>query len=245
MKESQQEIIYQILKKHKRISNKELSQICNLSLPTIRKYTEELVLKHKAQHIYGGIEIVDSHDNSRTIKDFHRIAKEAVKFINDGDSIFLGPGKTVATLCSYLVELKNLTVFTNSVYVIEALSEYSDITVIMIGGLYQRGNKCFSLLDNEHILNVNISKIFISGAGMNPLHGVYHSIPSNRHTEEIFAKQAEQVFLLVDQSKFGINKPFVLMPIDLVDTIITTDDISKQYITELKNKNIAVILAKK
>ncbi|MGL5955608.1 MAG: DeoR/GlpR family DNA-binding transcription regulator [Brevinema sp.] len=238
---SQKEIILHIILENKRISHKELSKICHLSLPTIRKITDELVTEKKASYIYGGIKQYEA-SNEEQHSDFHIIAQEAVKLIHEGDSIFLGPGKTVASICYYLKDFRNLVVFTNSFYVIEALKEMSHIVVVVIGGFYQRTNNCFSLLDQ--LPNVNISKIFISGAGVDPKRGIYHSVPSNRHTEEVFARQAQQVILLADKSKFGVEKPFVLMPIDLIDCVVTTDDLLEQYRIEFQNKNIKVILAR-
>ncbi len=111
------------------------------------------------------------------------------------------------------------------------------------GGLFQRLNRCFSLL--EQVSDVNISKMFISCSGVDPKRGAYHQEPSNRHTEEKFAKQANQVVLLADASKFGVEKPFVLMPMDLIDYVITTNDIADEYVDELKKQDIKVIRASK
>ncbi len=225
--------ILQLLEKHKSLSNKELSEYCNLSLPTIRKLANELIDEGRAVHIYGGIRINDDALSN----DYRAIAKAAVNLVNDGDSIFLGPGKTVATMCRYLKDFASLTVFTNSFYVIDELYAYPHITVVVIGGLFQRINKCFTLLD--HIPDVNISKMFISCSGVDPKRGAYHELPSNRYTEEIFAKQASSIVLLADSSKFGVHKPFVLMPMDLIDCVVTTDDIDSAH--ELEEQGIKVI----
>lgn len=235
------DMIVQVLKTHKRISNKELSQICKVSIPTVRKFVNELVKENKIDLVYGGIKSKEL-DILNSNKDFQVIAQEAVKLVHNGDSIFLGPGKTVAAMCSYLKKITDLTVFTNSFYVIEMLADMPNITMVVIGGLYQPINKCFSLMSDEHIPNVNVSKIFVSGAGINPQRGIYHRLPSNRHTEESFARQAQQVILLADSSKFGKDKPFVLMPIDIVNVTISTKDLKKEYINELKQHNIDVIL---
>ncbi|MGL4677388.1 MAG: DeoR/GlpR family DNA-binding transcription regulator [Brevinema sp.] len=240
---SKKEKIYHIILENKRISHKELSKICNLSLPTIRKITDELVNENKASYIYGGIKRYENPCEEQ-YSDFHIIAQEAVKLINEGDSIFLGPGKTVATMCGYLKHFQNLVVFTNSFYVIEGLKEFAHIVVVVIGGFYQRTNNCFSLLDTDQLPNVNISKMFISGSGVDPARGVYHGVPSNKYSEEVFAQQAQQVVLLADKSKFGISKPFVLMPIDLIHSVITTEDISEHHHQELQNQNINIILGK-
>lgn len=245
MQSSIKEKIFQRLQDVKRITNKELADHYDLSLPTIRKLTNSLIQENKAEHVYGGIKLKDSTPlKEEHLTDYHMIAQEAVKLVQDGDSIFLGPGKTVATMCHYLKNKKELVIFTNSLRVINFFKDTSDITIIIIGGLYQHTNQCFSIIESDMLPNISVSKIFISGSGVDPSKGIYHNIPSNRHTEEIFAKLAQQVILLVDKSKFGKNKPFVLMPIKYIDTIITTSDIDPQILEILTQQNISILLGK-
>ena len=241
---SRQELIYRTLQTHKRISYKELAKICQLSVPTVRKLVNNLILEHKAQGVYGGAKLYEEKTLSLDKdQDFHAIAKEAVKLINEGDAIFLGPGVTVSTLCYYLKSFRKLTVFTNSLYSMELLENYPNITTVMVGGLYQPINRCFSLLSQGHLPDFHVSKMFLSGSGINPKYGVYHSIPSNRHTEEMVVQQAEKIVLLVDKTKFGVNNPFMLMPMDLISCIITNSDLEQQYIAGIQEQGIELILA--
>lgn len=246
MKTDLEQFIYQLILDKRRISNKEISNICKISLPTVRKIINKLIEKKLITQIYGGVELLNPSKRSNNLdleKDQCLIAKEACKLIHDGDAIFLGPGKTVATLCLYLQQFQNLTVFTNSLYVIEQLAIYSHITVVIVGGLLQRMNMGFSMLDKDWDPNIHISKLFISGAGIKPNKGIFHTIPMNRATEELLATKANQVILLVDKTKFEIEKAFILMPMSMINILITTDDIATMYLSQLEKQNLRIILA--
>ncbi len=242
-----QDFIYQILLQKRRISYRELSDICKVSLPTVRKVVAELEKKSLVSMIYGGVEL-SSTDHSvvqetELIKEHHAIAKEAIKLIKDGEAIFLGPGKTVAALCQYLKPFNNLTVFTNSVYVIEQLSTFSNINLISLGGVLQHINMAFAPLEEELPPHIYISKCFISGAGINPEAGIFHSVPVNRQTEERVVEKSKEVILLVDKHKFGQEKAFVLMPIDNIDILVTTEGLSPEIINMLVKRGLDVRMA--
>lgn len=242
-----QDFIYQIILQKKRISYRELADICKISLPTVRKVASELEKKNLVSMIYGGVEL-SGRDHSiaqetELIKEYHAIAKEAIKLIKDGEAIFLGPGKTVAALCQYLKPFSNLTVFTNSVYVIEQLSTISNINLISLGGVLQRVNMAFASLDKTLPPQIYISKCFISGAGINPETGIFHSVPVNRQTEEQVVEKSKEVILLVDKHKFGQEKAFVLMPIEKIDILVTTEGLSDDVIDMLTKKGLDLKMA--
>ncbi len=246
MKIYNEDFIYQLLQDKRRISYKELSDICKLSLPTIRKITATLEKQGLVSLIYGGVELVSNSDNvqelTSLLKDQQAIAQQAVALISDGEAIFLGPGKTVATMCDYLQTFTNLTVFTNSVYVIEKLSKISSINLIIIGGILQRINMGFSLYDDNSMPDINISKLFIGGSGVDPIRGIFHSMPVNKATEEILVSKSKSVILLVDKRKFGVEKAFVAMPMSKISTVISTKDLNEKYINQLNEYNIPFIL---
>ena len=248
MKIYNEDFIYQLLQDKRRISYKELSDICKLSLPTIRKITATLEQQGLVSLIYGGVELVSNSDNvqelTSLLRDQKAIAQQAVALINDGEAIFLGPGKTVATMCDYLQEFTNLTVFTNSVYVIEKLSKISSINLIIIGGILQRINMGFSLYDDDNSLpDINISKLFIGGSGVDPIRGIFHSMPVNKATEEMLVSKSKSVILLVDKRKFGVEKAFVAMPMSKINMVISTKDLDEKYINQLNEHSIPFILA--
>lgn len=242
-----EDFIYQILLQKRRISSRELADICRVSLPTVRKILRKLQEKNLIVPIYGGAELspqgAGAVEETELIKEYQAIAHEAVNLIQDGDAIFLGPGKTVATLCQYLKPFNSLTVFTNSLYVIEQLASISHINVISLGGILQRANMAFSLLTENLSPQINISKCFISCAGVNSEMGIFHSLPVNRQTEEQIVAKSKEVILLADKHKFGLEKAFVLMPIEKIHIVVSTEDLDPHIVATLCSKGLRVKLA--
>lgn len=242
-----QDFIYQILLRKRRISYRELRDICKVSLPTVRKIVGKLKQYNMVSLIYGGVELspkgLGAVEERQLTSEYHAIAREAVKLISDGEAIFLGPGNTVATLCQYLKPFNNLTVFTNSVYVIEQLCSVSNINLVSLGGVLQRTNMAFSSLTEKLSAQIHISKCFISGAGVNPEKGIFHSVPVNLQTEEQVVEKSSEVILLADKHKFGLEKAFVLMPIDKIDILVSTVDLDPQVVQALRSKGLDIKMA--
>lgn len=248
MNVSREKNIYQLLLDKRRISYKEIADICHISVPTVRKIVLKLQNQGLAKPIYGGAELSqqDSEfdsENKEKYKNYNIIVKKAITLISDNDVIFLGPGKTVSTICKYLGGFKNLTVFTNSIPVITTLSKMPNIHLISTGGILQQENMAFSSLSIENLPLIYISKFFIGGAGINPEFGVFHRVSTTRKDEDVLAERSQELILLVDKSKFSSEKAFVLMPINKIHTVITNKEVSEQYINILKEKAVNVILA--
>lgn len=68
-----------------------------------------------------------------------RIAEVAVGFIHDGDSIILDAGSTVLQMVPMLSRFNNITVMTNSLHIVNALSELDNEQLsLMPGGTFRK-----------------------------------------------------------------------------------------------------------
>ncbi|MGL5254187.1 MAG: DeoR/GlpR family DNA-binding transcription regulator [Brevinema sp.] len=232
--------ILSILYEKRRLSYRELAIALGLSIPTVRKKTSGLISKSLLKSVYGGVEYYS--EESKQDKEIFAIALEAVKLINEGDTIYLGPGKTVAALCPHISAYKQLTVFTNSLPILENLADMPNITLFSIGGMYQHSNKSFSLFHN-HLINININKAFISATAIDPELGIAHRIPENKETVETISANAKKIIFIGSKDKFDVHGPFMVMPINALDTIVSSQGLNHHIIEKLKCRNINVVLA--
>jgi len=60
---------------------------------------------------------------------------KARELVQEGDSIFIGPGSTTAHFANLLIDIKDLTVLTNAIHIAISLAKInSAIHIVVIGG---------------------------------------------------------------------------------------------------------------
>lgn len=134
-----QAAILEYLQKQGKCSVEELAQYFDTTGTTIRK--DLVILEHAGTVIrtYGGVvlnkEEADPPIDHKTLINTHKkelIAEAAVGFIHDGDSIILDAGSTVLQMVPLLSRFNNITVMTNSLHIVNALSELDNEQTILM-----------------------------------------------------------------------------------------------------------------
>ena len=208
--------------------------------------------------VYGGVKSKDgvSHigdlyfgecENSETKK---LIAQEALKFINEGSSIFLGAGTTVFKLAELLYEKDiKLDIITVSLPAAALLSKKKNYNVILLGGQLVRENYSFEgQLIPEVVKYYVINKAFIGMRGFNITHGFTIPTIEQALTAKAVANLSDEVIVLVDSSKFSkhclINVATFEDEIfkNKIRKVITDKDIDSKYVDRLKKENIEVLI---
>lgn len=89
-----------------------------------------------------------------------QIAEAAVRYIHDGDSIILDAGSTVLQMVPMLTRFSNITVMTNSLHIVNALSELdNEQTILMLAGPFAKNLRHFTVnwqktpLSNSALIN--------------------------------------------------------------------------------------------
>lgn len=85
-----------------------------------------------------------SHSEKRTkhAEEKLQIARRAVELIEEGSTIFLGPGTTVEQMASMLPAFR-LRIVTNSLSVFNLLEAREDCDLCLVGGMYRRRTAAF------------------------------------------------------------------------------------------------------
>ncbi len=170
-----QAAILEYLQKQGKCSVEELAQYFDTTGTTIRK--DLVILEHAGTVIrtYGGVvlnkEESDPPIDHKTLINTHKkelIAEAAVSFIHDGDSIILDAGSTVLQMVPLLSRFNNITVMTNSLHIVNALSELdNEQTILMPGGTFRKKSASFhgQLAENafEHF---TFDKLFMGTDGI-------------------------------------------------------------------------------
>lgn len=247
--EERQKKILKYVNENKKISVKELSELLDTSVVTIRSDISKLQDKGLLIRSHGGVmansykidDVIPSdvkfqkHKNEKK-----KIAAMATTFIEDGDIIIIDSGSTTLELAKKITQ-KNLTVFTNDLQIAIELSKRKNIKLIVSGGILISG--VYTLTGSEAVnlfKNIHAKKLFISCDAYDKDFGI-----SNRDTREVEIKKAmlqavDKKYLLIDSSKLNQKVMAKVADIDTFDYFIC-DEISNELREIIETSGVTVV----
>ncbi len=181
----QEERFFNIIEYLKANGTAKLSQLAALngvSVDTVRRDLETLDGYGLLERVRGGAvrkeENMDRQiSGMRTMvngKEKASLAEGVTQVVSEGETIILGSGTTAAEIAGALARsYKRLTVITNDMGVVQALSPKEHFTVIVAGGILDpEENATFGDQCEEEIRQYNADLCIISGSSLSPEKGV-------------------------------------------------------------------------
>jgi len=148
-----------------------------------------------------------------------RLAEAAAELIEPGMAIALDDSTTVAPIAPLLRDKRPLTVLTNSLPLMVELGEVEDITVISVGGTYDRiARAFFGRVTEEAIGSLWIDLVIMSASAVRNCTTYYFDADIAR-TKQAFLDIADRKVAIFDTSKFeksGLHKFVHLSAFDRV-----------------------------
>ena len=221
----------------------DIMEALQVSDMTVRRDLAQLEKEHRLIRIHGGAqslspinrqEKTNLEKQSQQVTEKRQIATYTAKRIQDGETIFIGPGTTLEFLAQELVERK-LRIITNSLPIFEILQESPSVDLLLIGGEYRPVTGAFvGSLASNNIDSLVFSKAFI-GANAIYKDAVATYNESEGTIQELALNKAIEKYLLVDHKKFNAYDFFIFYKTSDFNYVITdsklSDDIKAQYET--------------
>lgn len=244
--------ILELLKEDGQAKVMELSRIFRVTEVTIRQDLERLEKDGFIVREHGGafLKNIDMNVRSLSLQNQENmplkmaIAKKAVGFINDGDTIILDSGSTTTEIARTMGDYKNLTVITNALNIALILGAQSGINVILTGGEFKAptlsltGQKAADFFQNLHV-----NKLFLATAGITLKSGLTYPGISDICVKRAMIESAETTYLVADSTKIGKSSFASLGALSLVDYLITDSEIGEGYIDLFLKNEIKLIIA--
>ena len=236
LENQRKERIIGLLTENTTMSTSELSKRLYVSDATVRRDLADLEKAGRIHRVHGGAELVSgpgiqipltARDRENdTAK--RNIAAKAIRFVHDGDTIFLDASSTCMRVVPLLSVRTGLTVVTNSPKAILELAGMH-IRTISTGGLLLDESVAFVGCDAEDVIRrVNADVMLFSCRGVTEDGMVCDSsLEETSIRREMFAR-AKRKYLLCDSRKFGASYAFNICRVDDVDMIITEKGIENR-----------------
>lgn len=233
--EERKERILQIVNREKRIVVPKLTEIFGVSATTIRKDLKELEDSKLLLRTHGGAmcitksgyEELPSRKGSMMLLQKQAIARSALEFIQDGDTIALLTGTTVMELVKLLRVRSNLTVVVNDLQFAAYLERQTDFRIYMLSGVVRNNyHYVVSPMRCELLSLLNIDKAFITCNGFTEAAGATTPDLENALKFKEILEHTSTTYLLCDSSKIGLSSFAQIAPAADIGCIITDDGIT-------------------
>jgi len=245
------DIIRHILDTEKTVTVKKLAIELKVTMETIRSDLEYLSNKNYGIiKVHGGAYKIDTFDKSIPIqlreqvmvKEKETLASIASSFIHDGDILMLDSSSTSFCIAKQINKKQiKATIITNSLTIINLVSNNPLIKVICLGGTLTnnsnafRGNFTIDLLSKLHA-----EKVFLSPTSISMDFGLSHDNEIAAQISSKMIKNSDKVFLIIDHTKFDKSSLTKIASFDEIDYLITNKKPNPEWLNFLKGKEILI-----
>lgn len=234
---------------------RELGAMTGASPATLRRDVTKLEELGQIRRIHGGIEVVESFQQSHlSARPFgiaqgmnsgkkRALAREAANMCRDGESIIINAGSTTWYMAEYLRE-RRLQILTNSFPIAQELIGTSGNRIVLPGGeVYREQGIILSPFDEDAIQHFTASRMFMSCHAISQM-GVIEGDPLIARAEAKLLTRAEQLVVLADSTKFETRGSMVLCQLAQVHTLITDEDAPPAMLDMMRARGVNVVIAR-
>ncbi|MHB9142232.1 MAG: DeoR/GlpR family DNA-binding transcription regulator [Paludibacter sp.] len=246
------EKIFELIREDGHAKVIDLSRIFKVTEVTIRQDLEKLEKDGDVIREHGGAYLKNIDLNVRNFSLLNQdrlaekilIARKAIEYIENGDTIILDSGSTTTEIAKLISGFKNLTVITNALNIALILGAQAEINVIVTGGEFKAptlsltGQKAADFFQNLHV-----DKLFLATAGIALKSGLTYPGISDICVKRAMIDSANEVYLVADSSKIGKNAFASLGALSLINYLITDSKIKEEDIEWLKTYDVQFLIA--
>ncbi|QXM05574.1 DeoR/GlpR family DNA-binding transcription regulator [Crassaminicella indica] len=249
--EARRKKILDLIEKEGIVNLQQLTNTFSVSIYTIRRDLTALEKKGLLKKTHGGAVRIEKsrwipsieEGKTKALEEKKKIAKKAVQFIDDGDTIML-MGSMVSLLMIPMFKDKNITVVTNSLDIAKEICQIPNIETVMIGGHIKnyKGNILGSRAINN-LKNYYFDKAFIPCAGINHTGLSTSTIDSSDFLKAVI-ENSRQNIVITDYRKIGRITFANVCSLDQIHILITDDKADKEELNKIAKKNVQVEIGK-
>ncbi|MEA4823859.1 MAG: DeoR/GlpR family DNA-binding transcription regulator [Clostridiaceae bacterium] len=254
-REERKKQLYEALIERSRLELSDAMTLLGVSESTARRLFDELEAEHRAIRVHGGIRLVRDFMSeycfewtaATAAREKESIARAACTLVEEGDVLYCDSGTTLHAFCRALasrIESENLhvSIFTNSLANLEALSPHTQVT--LIGGRYRpnRQDFCGFLAENA-LSSLGYTRAFLGTDGVLPGQSFMTTDFETARLNQLAVEHAEETIVLCDAQKLRRRSMIAYASMDKVSRVVTDLFASDEEVTLLMRAGITVVRA--
>jgi DeoR/GlpR family transcriptional regulator of sugar metabolism len=232
----------------------ELESLCrelDASESSVRRDLDLLEETGALKRVYGGAVSVQpppgrafdyAVESARLSGEKDRIARLAAGLVEDGQTVILDGGSTVAAVARELSS-KSLHIVTNSLPIAESLESLRNIELTLTGGYLDPRLRVMLGPFCEQMLGAIRADVLIMGIG-----SIAETGFSNNNTLVVGSEQrmigvAGKVIIVADHTKFGRGRVIPVAPLSAAHVVVTDTGVERAFVEMLRGHGVEVLLA--
>lgn len=248
MEERQKDIVKRV-NENGRIQVSEIQELYKISADCARRDLRLLESKGLLQRTHGGAIATkqkgiypdityNPKDLQKVKKDYLAVAKRALEYINEGDVIYITTSSVGYYMAIDLPDNLKCTILTNSVTIADVLRKKESISVILLGGEMSHRGHCHDFYTIQMMRNIRIDKAFLSHSALSLDFGA--SIHNSAGVEfgKAVMENSSMNIGLYPADKIGKNSIHSVCKIEEYDLIITDQNVSEDFLTQIEDMKI-------
>ncbi len=202
-------LILELIQAHHTVTIKQLVEHTTSSESTIRRDLDQLEQLGNLKRVHGGASLRQATSEEPTLREKttknHQektsIATMAASLVRDGDCIFMDAGSTTYEMIPHLSD-KDITVVTNGLNHLHALTSHSISTYILGGFVKQRTKAIIGTMALKNLEQYRYDQCFLGVNGLTLEDGFTTPDPEEAVIKRTALSLSQKRFVLADHSKF-------------------------------------------
>lgn len=248
-------VILEYLGKNRTASTETVAAITGASLATARRDLNLLDRKGLLEKHHGGAKAVDvpspgigrpvPPEDDPDLADKEEIALLSAGLVKNGDTIFLGAGKTCTLLARAILDFDNIKVVTTNIDAVLELSASDKVSILLLGGDIHVGKNYIETLD-EYTLRLldkyYFDKVFITVNGVDLEYGYSIAFRLQIMLYEYLLKNSKQFYMMLNRGKYGKRAFIRFCEMDKIRNVVTNPGADSEYLRYFAANGINVYM---
>ncbi|HET7615526.1 MAG TPA: DeoR/GlpR family DNA-binding transcription regulator [Bacillales bacterium] len=225
----------------------------NVSEETIRRDLNELSKDGFIKKNYGGAILAEELTRtSHTIppvqqrqlqfyEEKNAIGQTAAKLVKNDQIVVIDAGSTTWFVAKYLKDLRDLSIISNGINIIEECSKNESSSIYMLGGQLKRNSmSSFGPQTQLELQKYNADIVFLGTSGISISQGFTSSDWYEAEVKKMMVASGQKKVVLADHSK--LEKPGLLSfcPFEEVDELITSERADPEILKEIESRGVKI-----
>lgn len=247
MKGARQREMQALLRERGQMTVEALSRHFEVSATTIRRDLNQLAGTAGLERMHGGVTFAEDDEPPVVLRRRENaeakmaLARRAAEEIDDGATIFIAGGSTMACLAECLGTRHELTVVTNAHNVAAALAKVAGVNIIMTGGaLRKRDMSLIGPIAEQVLRQIPFETAFMSVQGISADAGLTTIFAPEASTVRLVVETAPRLVVAAEAYKIGRVSPISVGPATAPDLLITDADPMSDEVQELATAGVRI-----
>jgi DeoR/GlpR family transcriptional regulator of sugar metabolism len=164
--------------------------------------------------------------------------------IEEGETVFLGPGRLILHVARALANYRRLTVVTNGLTAAQEVAKHTSHTLILTGGQLERDDQGLTgQLAQTTLANLRADRVFLDLSGVSAVEGLTDDNLPHAELARTLLGTGAQVVILVAPERVGRVAAAYIGPASDADVVVTAREADSAPLWDLTELGVRVVLA--